>query len=94
MNFDPRSTSINTEIGLFIRGEDLAEDILGLLEIVKREAAYRVRVDARGRIAWEPPPADMDKKAVASEPEASAWRRLLLQLAAPLGPVNAMGEHA
>jgi putative cardiolipin synthase len=53
LNFDPRSDKLNTEFGLFIYGTALAEEVLRLIDYVKVEGSYRLRLSADGRaIEW------------------------------------------
>jgi putative cardiolipin synthase len=52
-NIDPRSLRINTEIGFFVDGRDLAERVTALIERdISPEAAWRVYFDERGRLRW------------------------------------------
>ena len=51
-NFDPRSTNLNTELGLVIESPRLAGHLRQLFERVIPDAAYEVRLDASGRLYW------------------------------------------
>lgn len=52
-NVDPRSMAINTEIGVAADNEDLARELAELLERdMTPENAWRVTVDAEGRLRW------------------------------------------
>jgi len=52
-NIDPRSLMINTEIGFFIEGEELARQLAELIERdISPDAAWRVYQDERGRLRW------------------------------------------
>ena len=52
-NFDPRSVWLNTEMGLVIESERLAGQMHEAMETDLAERAYRVSLDARGRMQWE-----------------------------------------
>ena len=73
-NFDPRSATHNTELGLIVFSPVLAEQALTLLDGLKREGAYRLRLGADGRsiewVALGPDGSDI----VRAEPEVG-WQR-------------------
>ena len=86
MNFDPRSDTHNTEIGLFIASPELAQQILKLLDVLKQQGAYRVRFAEGGdRIEWVTSEDGADQ-VLTVEPDAGLWDRLMLELLAPLAP--------
>jgi putative cardiolipin synthase len=52
-NFDPRSSNINTEAGLFIESPELAAQLAAHMdEGVRLDNAYRVQLDPSGRLFW------------------------------------------
>jgi phosphatidylserine/phosphatidylglycerophosphate/cardiolipin synthase-like enzyme len=53
LNFDPRSEAINTETGIIVRSQVLAEEILDIVDAAKRKALYRMRLDANGSLLWD-----------------------------------------
>lgn len=74
LNLDPRSTDINTEMGLLI---DSKEMVTQATENVKRkipQMAYRLELDDNRNIIWK---ATIDGTEVieTNEPQTSAWRR-------------------
>jgi cardiolipin synthase C len=88
MNFDPRSESQNTEIGLIIHSPEMAQQMLKLLDVLKQQGAYRLRF-AEGsndsRIEWVSD--DAGKITVLhEEPDSGFWDRTMLELLAPLTP--------
>ncbi|KQP22861.1 phospholipase D family protein [Pseudorhodoferax sp. Leaf267] len=85
LNFDPRSELHNTEIGLFIRSETLAGQVLKLAEVLRDQGAWRVRADADGRLQWHGTD-DGVPQVLHTEPDASWWDRLLRELVAPFTP--------
>lgn len=86
LNFDPRSEKINTEVGLLIRSEELAEDIIEWVEEAKRKALYRVKLADRTELVWDASLWDVDPHVRRDEPSVSAWRRFWLELLGPMVP--------
>ncbi|WP_137895080.1 phospholipase D family protein [Ramlibacter sp. 2FC] len=86
MNFDPRSDSINTEIGLFIHSPELAQQALKLVELLKQQGAWRLQLTEDGSgLEWQSN--DPDGMLLRQqEPDSGFWERLLLELLAPLTP--------
>jgi putative cardiolipin synthase len=85
LNLDPRSHEINTEMGLLIYSPELARELVSLVELVQREAAYRVRLNEEGQLEWVFTDAAGSERH-AEEPETGWWDRLLLNLLGPLIP--------
>ena len=86
MNFDPRSATINTELGAVIDSPELAAELLRLLEIDRQHNAYRVRLADDGRCCeWVVPDRD-GAMVLTTEPDASRWMRFLGGLLQPLVP--------
>jgi len=86
LNFDPRSEKHNTELGLLIRSPELAQQLGRLAELVKTEAAYRVRLNRdTGRIEWTLP-GRAGGETLTEEPDSTWLQRLLLNIVAPLVP--------
>jgi putative cardiolipin synthase len=86
MNFDPRSEVHNTEIGLIIFSPEMAQQALKLVEVLKQQGAYRVRLAPdTGRIEWV-----SGEGATATvlheEPDSSFLGRLWLEILSPLAP--------
>ncbi|MGJ3702929.1 phospholipase D family protein [Variovorax sp. AFSI2.2] len=88
MNFDPRSETHNTEIGLFIRSPEMAQQALKLIDVLKQQGAYRLRFaedGSKSRIEWISE--DAGKTTVLNEePDSGFWDRAMLELLAPLTP--------
>ena len=88
MNFDPRSETHNTEIGLFIRSAEMAQQALKLIDVLKQQGAYRLRF-AEGsnasRIEWISEEAGKTT-VLDEEPDSGFWDRTMLELLAPLTP--------
>ncbi len=75
LNFDPRSEAINTEAGIIARSNELAEEILDLVEAAKRKALYRVRLDANGSLLWDASAWQDDPHLHTRDPDTSWWER-------------------
>ncbi len=52
LNFDPRSLLINSEMGLFIESETLAENLTRVVRGELRGATYQVELDGDGELCW------------------------------------------
>jgi putative cardiolipin synthase len=75
-NFDPRSVSLNAEMGVMFRDESLVAELRRLFGQEKSlQTSYRVFLN-EGKICWE---GEADGKVVqyANEPEASMTRRII-----------------
>ena len=77
-NLDPRSSILNTEIGVMIDSPEIASEAARIMdEGVLPGSAYHVTLDNDGRLVWT---AENDGKHVQydTDPETSVWYRLLL----------------
>lgn len=71
VNFDPRSASLNTEMGILFQCPDLIARMHRLFaDEIAPEASYRPALDARGRLVWHD-----EITTHRREPDASLWRR-------------------
>jgi putative cardiolipin synthase len=72
MNFDPRSASINSEMGVLVDSPGLAE---ALARAIERDMAlqnsWRVDVDASGAMTWT-----NDRETVTRQPARNWWQRV------------------
>ncbi len=86
MNFDPRSSVYNTEIGLFIDSPELAQQVLKLIDTLKSQGAYTLRLAPDGKhLEWISK--ELGREVVLhEEPDSTLWDRVLLNLLAPLVP--------
>ncbi len=86
MNLDPRSASINTELGTVIDSPQLARELKRVIDLDRLQSSYRVRMSADGgRLEWLGLDDD-GEMVLTSEPDASAWLRLKTWLLSPLVP--------
>lgn len=82
-NLDPRSATLNTEMGLVMECPELAEDIAAGLTKGLPERCYHVRLRANGGLEWVE--VRGDKEIVHTrEPRAPWWRRAIVSLLALL----------
>ncbi|MES2070685.1 MAG: phospholipase D family protein [Pseudomonadota bacterium] len=86
MNLDPRSASVNTELGAIIESPALAKELLNIIDIDRLQSAYRVRLSPQGYgLEWLG--ADDEKEMILNtEPDSTTWMRLKLWLLGPLIP--------
>ena len=76
-NLDPRSTKLNTEMGLLFQHPGLAADLVKEYRYLARPTlSYEVKLDANGKLLWldsrSNPPAELHK-----EPDTAAWQRAI-----------------
>ena len=74
LNLDPRSTDINTEMGLLIDSPEMVSVATENVKTKIPQIAYRLELDDKRKIVWK---AEIDGTEVVatSEPQASAWKR-------------------
>ena len=86
MNLDPRSATINTELGALIDSPELARELTRVINLDRLQSAYRVRLTADGKgLEWLGLD-DEEEMIISSEPDASAWLHLKTWLLSPLVP--------
>ena len=86
MNLDPRSATINTELGAIIDSPELARELTRVINLDRLQSSYRVRLTANGRgLEWLGFD-DEREMILSSEPDASAWLSLKTWLLSPLVP--------
>jgi len=88
MNLDPRSASINTELGAVIISPPLAKELQRVIDIDRLQSAYRVRLRGSGSgLEWVS--SDGDKETVLTEePDSTPWLRIKAWLLTPFVPVE------
>ena len=78
-NFDPRSASLNTEMGVLFRQEELAREVAAVISAqTSPRASFRVRLD-KGELIWTDIAANQPRE-LRHEPQASLRRRLVARL--------------
>jgi len=79
MNFDPRSISLNSEMGVIFEHDDLVREVRAIFaDEASPRKSYRVEVEG-GEIVWRDL-AEGAPRTLREEPEASVWRRLAAAL--------------
>ncbi|MES3012723.1 MAG: phospholipase D family protein [Pseudomonadota bacterium] len=88
MNLDPRSASINTELGAVVISPPLAKELLRIIDVDRLYSAYRVRLKPGGKgLEWVGN--DGDKEMVLTEePDSTPWLRIKSWLLTPFVPVE------
>ena len=88
MNLDPRSATINTELGAMIDSPPLARELLRIIDIDRLQSAYRVRLNPNGPgLQWLSN--DGDKEFILTqEPDSTPWLRIKSWLLSPFVPVE------
>ena len=86
MNLDPRSATLNTELGAVIDSPQLARELIRIIDIDRLQSAYRVRLKKDGGgIEWFS--LEGDKETVLTEePDSSTWLRFKQWLLTPFVP--------
>lgn len=88
MNIDPRSASINTELGAVIHSPQLARELLRVIDIDRLFSSYRVELAPDGNnLRWIG--YDGKKELVLThEPDSTPWLRLKAWLLTPFVPIE------
>ena len=87
MNFDPRSATINTELGAIIASPPLARELTRVIDLDRIQSAWLVRLAASGAgLEWVGADAEGEIQVHSSEPDATLLTRLKLWLLRPLVP--------
>jgi putative cardiolipin synthase len=79
-NFDPRSAVLNTEMGLVIESETLAQVTHERFSQSMRDRAWTLRLDKWGRVNWLEYPGEAQQIVHKHEPGCSWWQRLQVRL--------------
>jgi putative cardiolipin synthase len=88
MNLDPRSATINTELGAVIKSPALAREMVRIIDIDRLQSAYRLRLSSDGlRCEWLGQD-EGGEMVLTEEPDSTFWQRLKLRLLKPLVPLS------
>ena len=86
MNLDPRSATINTELGAVIESPELARELTRVIDIDRLQSAYRVRLSANGQgCEWLSMEGDQET-VITDEPDSTVWLRMKSWLLKPFVP--------
>ena len=76
MNFDPRSASLNTEMGVLFTHPALVREVEAIFDAeTSPDNSFRLSLDG-GRLRWHDRLGD-EARVLRREPEAGFWRRLI-----------------
>jgi len=86
MNLDPRSATINTELGVVIDSPEVARELIRIIDIDRLQSAYKVVLTKNSDgIEWVS--MDKDREVVLDkEPDSSPWLRFKAWILSPLVP--------
>jgi putative cardiolipin synthase len=86
MNLDPRSASINTELGAVIDSPALARELLRVIDIDRLHSTYKVQLAPNGSdLEWVTQEGDR-RVVLKTEPDSTAWLRFKALLLRPFVP--------
>jgi len=87
MNLDPRSATINTELGAVIHSPELAREMIRIIDVDRLRSAYRLRLNKEGTACeWVSVDDDDEEIVLVDEPDSTAWLRFKTMLLRPLVP--------
>ena len=86
MNLDPRSATINTELGAVIHSPALAREMIRIIDIDRLQSAYRLRLNKTGTACEWLSIEDDQEVVLTEEPDSTAWLRFKTFLLRPLVP--------
>jgi cardiolipin synthase C len=77
MNFDPRSATVNTELGSIIDSKPLAQELLQVIDLDRINSAWQVRLAATGQgLEWVEIDAQGKEQILTAEPDLTVGTRL------------------
>ena len=87
MNLDPRSATINTELGAVIHSPELAREMIRIIDVDRLRSAYKLRLNKDGSACeWVSVDDDNEEMVLTEEPDSTAWLRFKTWLLSPLVP--------
>lgn len=76
LNFDPRSASLNTEMGVLFSAPELIDEMHHIFAgEIRPSVSYRLSLDAAGKLQWHD-----ERQTYVTEPETSIWRRAFARI--------------
>jgi cardiolipin synthase C len=79
MNFDPRSATINTELGSIIDSKPLAQEMLQVIDLDRINSSLHVRLNASGKgLEWVDIDDNNQQKIYTEEPDLTLGTQLKL----------------
>jgi len=86
MNLDPRSESLNTELGMLAECPELAREVIRVINISKLQSSYRLRFGPNGQSLEWLATGNQGEVVLYEEPEVTPFMRLETMLLAPFVP--------
>jgi putative cardiolipin synthase len=86
MNLDPRSATINTELGAVITSPELAREMIRIIDVDRLQSAYKLRLNKTGTACEWLSVEDEQEVVLTDEPDSTAWLRFKTFLLRPLIP--------
>ena len=86
MNLDPRSATINTELGMVIDSPQLAREMTRIIDIDRLQSAFRLRKKGDGQCCEWLGYEDEAELLLTEEPDSNLWQRTKLWLLRPFVP--------
>jgi putative cardiolipin synthase len=86
MNLDPRSESLNTELGMLAECPELAREVIRVISISKLQSSYRLRFAPGGESLQWLATDDQGEVVLSEEPEVTPLMRLETMFLAPFVP--------
>ena len=79
-NFDPRSSYLNTEIGVLLNSPELAKGVHETMDDHLSKYAYKLVLDANNKINWQVQKPNGDIKTITKEPKMRWYQKALLKI--------------
>jgi putative cardiolipin synthase len=86
MNLDPRSATVNTELGALVDSPQLAKEMLRIIDIDRLQSAYRLRLTPTGSCCEWLGDDGAKETVLHEEPDSTAWMRTKAWLLSPFVP--------
>jgi phosphatidylserine/phosphatidylglycerophosphate/cardiolipin synthase-like enzyme len=84
MNMDPRSQTLNTEVGVLVRSPQIAQQLVQVFDEVTTSSTYRLSLAEDHSLRWTS--TGPDPLVSTGEPGASPWLKLTVKMLAPFAP--------
>jgi putative cardiolipin synthase len=86
MNLDPRSDSTNTELGIFVRCPELAQEVANVIQVSRMQSSYELRFAPDGNSLQWLLMGVKPEVVLSSEPEVTPLMEFRNMLLAPFVP--------
>ena len=79
-NFDPRSTYLNTEVGLVVESDQLQNQMTAMLDQYLLQVAYQLKLDSQGNIIWYEYKENGEIVKHHHDPESTLFQRFIMNI--------------